>query len=134
MAFEKGVSGNPKGRPKESSKQRAMRAQIQGAMPDVIEKLIESALNGDSMAAKLLLDKVLINAKPEAEKFTKGLTRGNLTPTETAKHVLNSMMNGLVTIEQGQAVMGTVANYCKIVESDELLVRIAALEGKENVT
>lgn len=132
MSFEKGKSGNPSGRPRGIGIQGQFRAQIVEIMPLLIERLKDAALGGDVMAAKLLIDKVLINARPEPEKLTKGFKRGDLTPADTAKHILESTMNGLMTVEQCQAVMGALANYCKIVETDELTRRIDALEQTNN--
>ena len=55
--FKAGVSGNPKGRPKNKTPATLLRKSIVEAMPDIILKLVEQAKEGDTAAAKILLDR-----------------------------------------------------------------------------
>lgn len=66
MPFEKGKSGNPKGRPPvtiHGIKPTELRERILDSSGDILNVLIQSALNGDTRAAMYLLDKVLPDAK-----------------------------------------------------------------------
>ncbi len=70
----KGQSGNPAGRPKgkkneitelQQDLELAVRKNINSAkVVQIVEKVVEMAVQGNLMAAKLILDKVMPNAKP----------------------------------------------------------------------
>lgn len=58
MAWTKGESGNPRGRPRKSQKTMAqLRSQISEHLPDVIEVLAGAAKEGDVQAARILVER-----------------------------------------------------------------------------
>ena len=65
--FEKGVSGNPGGRPKSPTSAMAFKEQLQMAGPDIINKCIMMALLGDSGAMRLCIERLIPKIKDEGE-------------------------------------------------------------------
>jgi hypothetical protein len=58
MAWQKGQTGNPKGRPRKSQKTMAqLRSQISEHLPDVIDVLATAAKDGDVQAARILVER-----------------------------------------------------------------------------
>ena len=58
MTWEKGKSGNPRGRPRKSQKPMAqLRGQISEHLPAVIEVLADAGKEGDVQAARILVER-----------------------------------------------------------------------------
>jgi hypothetical protein len=122
--FEKGKSGNAKGRPK-SMTATLLRQAINDDMPDILEKLIELAKGGDVQAIKLVLERVCPALKPQAVPislpFVESLAgQGN--------EIIRATMQGQIPPDIGSQLISALANQAKIIEVDELTKRIEALE------
>lgn len=127
--FRPGQSGNPAGRrPGTKSTATVLRAQIAEAVPEIIVKLKEAAKAGDVGAARLLLERVLppVRASEEAVPFT--LPDGSLT--DQGRAVLAAAGAGDLGPGQAQQLLSALAGLAKLVETDELARRLAALEEK----
>jgi hypothetical protein len=125
--FKPGQTGNPKGRPKNKTPATLLRKSIAEAMPEIILTLIQQAKDGDTAAAKVLLDRVCPALKPQAMPISLPVN-GSLT--EQGGEIIRATMAGQIPPDIGSQLITALAAQSKIIEIDELTQRIAALEGK----
>lgn len=104
--FLKGKSGNPNGRPKGSKNriaemklelEEAIRTHLEpGQINAVVQSMVAEAMNGNVSAGKLILDKVMSNAKAVDDQGDEApeivIKIENLTP-ETLKEVQGETIN-----------------------------------------
>lgn len=124
--WQPGQSGNPAGRPPGSGEVAKLRAGIAERVPDILATLIEQAMNGDTTAARLLLERVLPPLKAVEMNIEVPLREGGLT--EQARQMLSAAATGQVSPEQAASIISALAAVAKITETDELLKRIERLE------
>ena len=69
--FQKGQSGNPTGRPRGiPSPATKLRKAIEQDIPDIIAALVNAAKQGDTTAARILLDRVVPPLRPQGMPVT----------------------------------------------------------------
>jgi len=127
-AWPKGKSGNPRGRRPGSGEVARLRTAIGEHVQPIIERLVAAALQGDTGAARLLLERVCPPLKATEEPARLALPDGSLT--EQGRAVLGAVAAGTLAPGQGAALLASLGTLAKLQEADELERRIAALEGK----
>lgn len=123
--FEKGKSGNPRGRPKASASQRKLREAIHEEAPEIIKAMVAQAKGGDVTAARVLLDRVLPVIKPSDMAVALPLN-GSLGGDGRA--VMTAIGKAELTPEQGAKLLAGIGSLARIVEIDEVVSRLEALE------
>lgn len=123
-----GTSGNPKGRPPGSGSVGALRQAIEAHVPAIVERLTAAALGGDVGAARLLLERVVpplraVELPVEVELAGQSLADKGLAVVEAAA-------GGRLNLTQAASLLSALGAVARIVEIDELLRRIEALEAK----
>ena len=126
--FKAGVSGNPKGRPKNKTADTLLRKSIIDDMPDIILKLVEQAKNGDTAAAKILLDRCCPALKPQAMAISLPV---NGTLAEQGGEIIKATLSGLIPPDIGSQLITALSNQGKLIELQELTQRIEALEVRK---
>ncbi len=126
--FKAGISGNPAGRPKDKTAATLLRKSIIDDMPEIILTLIKQAKDGDTAAAKILLDRCCPALKPQAMTINIPV---NGTLTEQGNEIIRATLSGLIPPDIGAQLITALAAQSKIIEVDELTQRIEALEGKK---
>ena len=125
--FAVGVSGNPKGRKKGNTAAHLLRKSIADDMPEIILKLVEQAKNGDTAAAKILLDRCCPALKPQAMAINMPVN-GSLA--EQGGEVIKATLSGHIPPDIGAQLITALASQGKLVELQELTERIENLENK----
>lgn len=130
--WKTGESGNPKGRPKGSGQVAQLRAAIAAQVPALLDKLMRQALEGDTSAARLLLERAVAPLKAVEQPQALALPDGSLTAQGRA--VLRSVASGELAPGQGAALLAGIGTLARVSEIDELAARVAALEQKHGNT
>ena len=125
--FTAGVSGNPKGRKKGTTAASMLRKSIADDMPEIILTLVGLAKNGDTAAAKILLDRCCPALKPQAMAINLPVN-GSLA--EQGGEIIRATLSGNIPPDIGSQLITALAAQSKIIEIEELTQRIIALETK----
>ena len=130
MAFEKGRSGNPAGRPRGRPDKRAQwRKVLEGHGDDLVTKAVEMALEGDSQALKLCIDRAIPAYRPAAEPINFEMTGDTLT--DKAESILLAVSQGDIDPQTGRALIDAIGSLVKVIDMDEVKRRLTALEEKK---
>lgn len=125
-AWKPGQSGNPKGRPAGTGEVAKLRAAIADRVPELLSKLMAQALEGDTAAARLLLERAIAPLKAAEQPQALTLPDGALT--DQGRAVLASVAAGELAPGQGAALLGAIGTLARVAEVDELAARITFLE------
>ena len=125
--FKPGQSGNPKGRPPNTGKLAKLRSLLEPHASDLVDKAKDMALNGDTTALRLCLERLVPPIKEDSVHI-EGLTK-DLNLVEQGGLVLEAIASGEITPGQGAKIMHAIASQARILEVNELEERIAALES-----
>ena len=127
MAFEKGSSGNPSGRPKGTTTAAKIRKLLDSRSKELIDKTVELALDGHPVALKLCLERLCPALKPKDDGIkVAGFKGGNLS--EQGEQILSMMSKGALSPSETSSLLGALANQARLVEVDDLMMRVSELE------
>ncbi len=129
-----GQSGNPKGRPKGARNKAtmAMEALLDGEAEAIARKAIEKAKEGDMVAIRLCLERILPAVRSRPIEI-------DLPPVETAKDittahgaVIAAMARGEITPDDAGTIAGVLEARRRTIETVDLEARIIALEKRSS--
>lgn len=126
--WQPGTSGNPAGRPRGSGEVAKLRAAIAEHVPEILEQMVEAAKAGDVQAARLLLERVLPPVK--AVEAAQAVDIPGETMSEQGRAILTAVAAGELAPSQGATLISALGSLARVVEVDELLRRIEALEAR----
>ena len=130
--FAPGVSGNPAGKPQGARHKvtLAVETLLHGEAEALTRKVLEQALAGDGLSQRFCLDRIAPARKDSPISFA-------LPPIKTAGDavvasaaLLSAVAQGGVTPEEAGRVMALLTAHRGLVETDDLELRILALEGR----
>lgn len=126
------ASGNP-GRPAGARHRvtRVVEDLLEGEAEGLTRKAIEKAMEGDTTALRLCLERIAPPRKDSPVIFGLPGMESAQDASQAAQAVLQGVSEGSLTPMEGASVMSLVEGYRKTLETTELEQRIQALEAKE---
>jgi hypothetical protein len=123
--FEKGMSGNPKGRTPAHITATKVRKSLADDLPDIMNKLVELAKQGDTTAIRLILDRVCPALKPQAVPISLPVSN---SLAEQGNEIIKATMSGKISPDIGSQLITALSNQGKLIELQELADRLARIE------
>ncbi len=124
--------GNP-GRPAGARHRvtRVVESLLEGEAEGLTRKAIEKALEGDTTALRLCLERIAPQRKDSPVEFELPRMKSAKDASRAAQAILQAVSDGDLTPMEGASVMALVEGYRKTLETTELEHRIEALEARE---
>lgn len=125
--FGPGNPGKPKGTRHKAT--RAALALLDGEAEALSRKAVELALEGDTTALRLCLERIAPPRKDAPIQFNLPTMRSAADAAKAAGAIIEAVALGDLTPTEGAHIMGLVETYRRTLELSELEVRVEALEA-----
>ena len=134
MGWQKGHSGNPRGRPPGTGKAAELRELLEPRAPELVQKAIDMALDGDVKALQLCISRLIPELRSkDCPGTVPGLDKAT-TLTERARAVMAAAGAGLISPSDAQALNQSIATAAKVEEVESLKAKITELEARLELT
>ncbi len=132
MKFEKGQSGNPKGRPKGARNRltTAVDKLMQADATKIVEVALDKAKSGDAAFVRMVLDRIIPPVKDRPVTFDLPGIDSAQDAAVAAGAVLRAVADGDLTPIEAAEVSKIVSTYVTALEASDLEQRIAKLEAR----
>jgi hypothetical protein len=132
--FQKGVSGNPFGKPRGARHKATLAAEamLRGGLDDAVGVIIRASGMGDVEAAKFIVSRIIPAAKDKTIQLELKKIKTASDAVEAMSEIVGEMAAGEITPDEATAACAPIEKISKAIEISELEARVAALEGKSN--
>ncbi|HFY0602174.1 TPA: DUF5681 domain-containing protein [Legionella pneumophila] len=121
MKFKPGESGNPSGRPKGSrNTQTQLIKLLEPHAEQLINKMVEKALEGDPNALRLCIERLLPKAKHNLIESDLP-TLGEHNYMETIESILQEMLLGNIASDEGKKIIDLIEEHQNRKRFDSLI-------------
>ena len=124
--FTKGNSGRPKGSRNKAT--IAIESLLQGQAEALTQTAAAKALEGDSVAPRLCMERIAPASKDQPVSFSLPKMKSALDASEAAGSVLSAVSEGELTPIEATRVTGLIDSYRRTLELTEIEQRLQALE------
>ena len=126
--WKPGQSGNPAGRPKNSGKVAELRALLQPHAQELVQKAVDMALDGDSTALRMCLERLVPPFKAESATVKVPALDTAENITEQGQIVLKAIASGDIPVDDALSVLNAINQQAKLEEFGELKERLERIE------
>jgi len=132
MPFQPGQSGNPAGKPKGSRNKTtlAMEALLDGEHEAITRKAIELAKDGDGLALRLCIERLLPPRRDRPVEFKLSKLETAADAATALSDILQAVAAGELTPSEAEALGSLVASYSRVIEIADLEERVTRLENR----
>ena len=102
---------------------------LEGQAEALTQTAISKALDGDSIALRLCMDRIAPPMKDKPVVFPLPRMHGAMDASEAAGSVLSAVSDGTLTPIEGTRVMGLIDSYRRTLELTDIEYRLKALES-----
>ena len=125
--FSAGNSGRPKGLRNKAT--LAIESLLQGQAEALTQTAVTKALEGDSVALRLYMERIASAPKDQPISFSLPKMNSALDASEAAGSVLTAVSDGALTPIEATRVMGLINSDRRTLELTEIEQRLQALEA-----
>ena len=126
--FTSGNSGRPKGA--RNKKALAIESLLEGQAEALTQTAISKALDGDSIALRLCMERIAPAPKDNTVSFTLPQISSAFDASQAAGSVLTAVSEGNLTPIEATRVMGLIDCYRRTLELTEIEERLQVLEDE----
>jgi hypothetical protein len=105
-----------------------MEALLDGEAEAITRKLLEKALEGDTTALRLCLERLLTPRRDRPVVFDLPPIETNADALSASSSVLGACAEGILTPGEAAQVMESISTHVRMLESVEIEARLSALE------
>ena len=127
--FTVGNSGRPKGSRNKAT--IAIESLLQGQAEALTQTAVAKALEGDSVALRLCIERIAPAPKDQPVSFSLSKMNNALDASEAARSVLTAVSEGMLTPIEATRVMGLIDSYRRTLKLTEIEKRITNLENTQ---
>ena len=128
--FQKGQSGNPRGRPMGSRNNAtlACEALLEGQAEALTQKAVDMALAGDTVALRLCLERIYPARRDRPVTFALPPITSARDAADISAAVMAAVSNGDITLSEASEIGKLIDSYVKAYQTAELNDRVACVE------
>ena len=132
--FQKGTSGNPNGRPKgaRNSATLAAEALLDGEAEALTRKAIELALDGDTVALRLCIERICPVRRDRPVSFELPAITCARDAADIGAAVMAAVSNGDITLSEAAEIGKLIDSYVKAYQTAELEDQLKPVEQMTN--
>lgn len=133
--YEKGQSGNPRGKkPGTINKRTQLSNVLDSHAEDLVKKAIAMALDGDVHALKLCIERLVPKITSQTIQFDMGKAAGKSTDSLSiiGQNILKSISQGELTLDDAQKLFGILDKQRHLIEFTDLLSKVEEIEELVN--